>query len=229
MKTGGWWVGLVMNASLAVVSCSGRLDYEPAEYQVMGAGGAGGSSMPGNNPPVTPPNNTPPATGGAGGGGAGGGGAGGGGAGGSGGASAAGGTGGSSQQPPKSDAGIGAEAASGPETAPPVTSTCPPGKDALAVIAARCGSCHGQTSPTKGLDVVTPGLAARLVGVKSACGGRPFLETTGTAGYFLDKLDGPVAGCGGQMPFGAPPLTPDERGCIEDWARLAIARGVSGR
>jgi hypothetical protein len=238
MKTGAWWMGmgLAMSVSLGVGGgCSGRLDYEPAEYMV-GAAGSGGNAM------------TPPATGGAGAGSGGGGGsgsgsggasaAGSGGAGsGSGGAGGAGtggvaanggaGGGGGSQQPPKSDAGIGAEV--GGAEAGPAASACPPGKDALGIMAAKCGNCHGAVTPTKGLDVVSPNLAARLVGVKSACGARPFLETTGTAGYFLDKLDGPVAGCGGQMPFGTPPLTPEERGCIDEWARLAIARGVSGR
>jgi hypothetical protein len=96
----------------------------------------------------------------------------------------------------------------------------------------KCGTCHGERTPTKGLDLVTPGVTARLVGIRSGCNARPFLDPMGSgsaSSYFIEKLDGPVTGCGGQMPFGAAPLTPDERSCLEEWADSAIARGQVGR
>jgi hypothetical protein len=125
--------------------------------------------------------------------------------------------------PPAADAGAPA----------PVASVCPPGVEALGLIAKRCGGCHGDRMPSKGLDLVTPGVAARLVGVKSACEGKPLLAplaagATGgePTGHFLDKLIGPVAGCGAQMPYGAAALTPGEFDCLVEWSARAVARGT---
>jgi hypothetical protein len=117
-------------------------------------------------------------------------------------------------------------------TPPPSASACPNGLDALTILAQKCGTCHGERTPTKGLDLATAGVTGRLVGVKSTCSGRPFLDpmaANSAASYFIEKLDGAVAGCGGQMPFGAAPLTPGERACLEEWADRAIARGQVGR
>ncbi len=110
----------------------------------------------------------------------------------------------------------------------PAPSGCAPGLDALAIMSAKCGLCHGEVSPTKGLDLVSPGISRRLVGVRSACNNRDFLEVGAGAarGYFLEKLYGAVEGCGEIMPFAAPPLSPDELACLVDWAGLAVARGV---
>jgi hypothetical protein len=116
--------------------------------------------------------------------------------------------------------------------ATPPASACPAGLDALSILVQRCGSCHGARTPTKGLDVASAGVVARLVGVKSACNGRPFLDPaapSSASSYFIQKLDGAVAGCGVQMPFGAPALNRDERACLEEWADSAIARGQVGR
>jgi hypothetical protein len=114
----------------------------------------------------------------------------------------------------------------------PVASVCPPGVDALGLLGKRCGSCHGDRQPAKGLDLVTPGLAGRLVGIKSTCPNRALLDAApvGTmpepTGHFLDKLNGPVSGCGAQMPYGTPALSPSEYDCIVEWAAKAVARGM---
>ena len=118
-----------------------------------------------------------------------------------------------------------------PASDPPMmASTCPEGTDALALLVARCGDCHDAQDKAKGLDLVTPGVAARLVGVKSACGDKLLLDPSGptAAGQLLDKLRGPVAGCGAQMPYGMPPLTAQERSCLAAWADQAIARTKGG-
>jgi hypothetical protein len=111
----------------------------------------------------------------------------------------------------------------------PPASVCPPDTDALAIMVTKCGACHNATTPTKELDLVTPGVARRLVGIKSTCDNRNFLEPPpGPArGYFLDKLMGPVEGCGEIMPFAAPPLTSEEKSCLFDWIEKAVARGVT--
>jgi hypothetical protein len=124
-----------------------------------------------------------------------------------------------------------------PATTPPATepppmmvSPCPEGTDALALLVARCGDCHDAQDRAKGLDLVTPGVAARLVGVKSACGDKLLLDPSGptAAGQLLDKLRGPVANCGAQMPYGMPPLTAQEKACVAAWADQAIARTKGG-
>ena len=130
---------------------------------------------------------------------------------------------------PPQAGGAPAAPAPAPEARPPAAQPCA-GLDALAILAQRCGACHGERTPTKGLDLISPGVGKRLVGVQSSCMGRPFLASNEAAGesLFVIKMDGPVAGCGGQMPFGAAPLSPEERACLVDWSEKAIAR-ESGR
>jgi hypothetical protein len=109
---------------------------------------------------------------------------------------------------------------------PQAPAGCAPGLDALSILAAKCGTCHGEVSPTKGLDLVTPGVAKRLVGIQSTCYSRAFLDLKAgpVSGYFLDKLEGPVENCGEIMPFAAPPLSADEKSCLVEWAGRAVAR-----
>jgi hypothetical protein len=110
-------------------------------------------------------------------------------------------------------------------------SACPPGVEALALLAERCGACHGARSGTKGLDLVSPGVGGRLVGAKSTCEGRLQLETANPypTGLLLDKIDGPVPGCGPQMPYGAPLFNAAERACVGEWAARAIAQAAEGK
>jgi hypothetical protein len=111
-------------------------------------------------------------------------------------------------------------------------SVCPPGVDALMLLAQRCGNCHGEKSPAKNLDLVTPGVATRMAGVKSTCMNRPLLDLDGLpdrpSGVFLDKLAGPVAGCGAQMPYGTPAIAGAERDCLIEWSARAVARAQKG-
>jgi hypothetical protein len=102
---------------------------------------------------------------------------------------------------------------------------CPAGFDVLdTVFKKRCGACHGAASPSRNLDLVSPGLGARLVGKASTCGGQPLIAASGRppSGLLFDKLAGAVAGCGVQMPAGAAPLAPIERQCVSEWAVQAI-------
>jgi hypothetical protein len=133
-------------------------------------------------------------------------------------------------RPPVADAGAPAPAPAPAPTPDPATSVCPPGVEALGLLAQRCGGCHGAGKPAKGLDLVTPGLAARVVGVKSTCMDRPLLQDgMPVTGMLLDKVEGPVAGCGAQMPFGAPPLSASERACLAEWSERVVARARNGR
>jgi hypothetical protein len=110
---------------------------------------------------------------------------------------------------------------------------CPAGFDVVnTVFKDKCGGCHGATAPTKGLDLVTAGVGARTVDVVSTCNKKPLVSSTLVAGapsgHLLDKLAGPVTGCGVQMPAGGTPLTPTEMACVKEWALKAIDTATAG-
>lgn len=73
------------------------------------------------------------------------------------------------------------------------------------------GTCH---SPGSGLvDLVSPGLADRLVG-PSACMGAPLADPDDPTGSVLyRKLAGEPA-CGSKMPLGQPAFTADDLACV---------------
>ena len=77
------------------------------------------------------------------------------------------------------------------------------------ILTPKCGTCHGKNAPAAGLDLVTTGIKVRLLNVAArGCGGKKLVTATDqVGGHFFDKLIGGVANCGGQMPFGAPPLS----------------------
>lgn len=115
------------------------------------------------------------------------------------------------------------------ETAGPVVvpapQACATDVAALALLADKCGGCHSGEDAPKGLDLVSAGVAGRLVGVKSSCQGRWLLDPAAAgAGHFIDKLGDAVPGCGQQMPYRLGGLTSGERICLETWARAAIRR-----
>ena len=77
------------------------------------------------------------------------------------------------------------------------------------ILTPKCGTCHGKNAPAAGLDLVTAGIKTRLLNVAArGCAGKQLVTATDVVGgHFFDKLIGGVANCGGQMPFGAPPLS----------------------
>jgi hypothetical protein len=108
---------------------------------------------------------------------------------------------------------------------------CPTGYNiATALFMPKCAGCHSATSPTKNLDLATAGIAARMLNKVSTCMNQPLIAgtLTGTAptGLLFKKLQGNVSGCGVQMPAGAPPLTPVEMACVNDWAVAAINKAA---
>jgi hypothetical protein len=201
--------------AVAGVACTGTLEHEPGAYfggVSVSDAGAGGKVAPADGPPRTlPPDPV--------------------------------------QQPPQPapdaaprwedaapswDAPAPADAMAQPVMPPPDAapiSVCAPGADAPALLAARCGGCHNPMNAAKGLDLRTAGVGMRVVGVASTCQMRPLLANGpgAPAGHLLDKLDGPVPGCGNQMPFGGPSLSAQEKACVREWAAQAIAKFGTGR
>jgi hypothetical protein len=108
----------------------------------------------------------------------------------------------------------------------PAAAACPPGTDATEILKKSCGGCHGAASPAKNLDLVSAGLAARLINKPAQCNNQPYISSTGgmdPAGLLLDKLAGPVSDCGVQMPpTGLPALSPTDVACVRAWAVDAV-------
>jgi len=121
----------------------------------------------------------------------------------------------------------------GAPDAPPLQASCPTGFDVVTtVFKDKCGGCHGAAAPTKNLDLVTTGIGARTVGAVSTCNNKPLLSTTlvggAAVGHLLDKLAGPVTGCGVQMPAGGTPLSSVEMACVKEWALKAVQTANAG-
>jgi hypothetical protein len=112
----------------------------------------------------------------------------------------------------------------------PAAPACPPGTDVAQIFKTSCGLCHGAASPAKNLDLVSAGLAARLINKPAECNNRPLLSTTGGSapdGVLLEKLAGPVSDCGVQMPpTGTFTLSATDMACITDWAADAINKAA---
>jgi hypothetical protein len=110
--------------------------------------------------------------------------------------------------------------------------TCTLGVSAVEaqLIRPRCATanCHDRAGRAGGLDLETPGLAARLVNARSAmCSGRVLVDPASpTTGYFIEKLS-PSPRCGGRMPLGAPALTSGELTCVRAWvSTLGVDAGM---
>ena len=104
---------------------------------------------------------------------------------------------------------------------------------AMVLSTARCAGagCHSSTQP-QGVDLMSPGLVARLLNVKpttGACmpGGMAYLTpgSTPATGLLLDKLKA-TPSCGLTMPFGGlgGALNDSELACVNDWA-TAVTTG----
>lgn len=109
-------------------------------------------------------------------------------------------------------------------------SDCPPGF-VEEMFATRCaGLCHTGSSPEAGLDLVSEGVAERLIGATSEslfCEGKMLVAPDADdpmEHLLLDKLSESPS-CGGRMPFGGEALTIAEVQCVEQWVneQLGVA------
>jgi len=82
-----------------------------------------------------------------------------------------------------------------------------------------CGDtgCHGRTAPQQGLDLVSPGVASRVVGVSAkACAGA-LADPENPEGSLLYTKLLPRPACGSQMPLARPPLSSTDAACVLAW------------
>ncbi|MCA9671576.1 MAG: hypothetical protein KC503_38525 [Myxococcales bacterium] len=107
-----------------------------------------------------------------------------------------------------------------------VSSACELGIDVRhEIFIERCGACHGSASPRGGLDLVTPGAVARMLGKRAAsCGGRPLITDDGAGGVLFDRVEG--SDCAKPMPpSGDAPLDRYELDCLYAFVRSEAAQG----
>lgn len=93
------------------------------------------------------------------------------------------------------------------------------------IFARTCGGegCHetvNGTPASNNLDLILPGIKARIKPQVSSCSGIPM------AAYLLEKVAGSKAACAGsRMPLGKPALSSNEIACITDWVVSVMDAG----
>lgn len=88
------------------------------------------------------------------------------------------------------------------------------------LFAARCAGsgCHGSDMPAANLDLVSSGVAGRLLDTSGVCSGRLIDTASVSRSLLLDKVS-VVPRCGQAMPVDAPPLTDQEAACLKVWVQ----------
>jgi hypothetical protein len=82
-----------------------------------------------------------------------------------------------------------------------------------------CGGtgCHGATGPQQDLDLVSPGVAARVVGVTGiGCTATLADPSDPEASLLYQKLS-PTPPCGSPMPLARPALSDEDAACVLAW------------
>jgi len=110
------------------------------------------------------------------------------------------------------DAGSDAAAGAGPDLGP-----C--GDVVTRIFVPSCGGtgCHGATGAQQDLDLVSPGVAARVVGVTgTGCISTLADPANPEASLIYQKLS-PTPPCGSPMPLARPALSEDDVACVLAW------------
>ena len=86
------------------------------------------------------------------------------------------------------------------------------------IFVPRCGgACHGATAPQQGLDLVSAGVAARVVGVAATSCAATLADPADPASSFLYTKLAAKPPCGGQMPLAQLPLSAADTACVLSW------------
>jgi len=117
-----------------------------------------------------------------------------------------------------SDAAAPADAGSdaGPDAGPDLG---PCGDVVTRIFVPSCGGtgCHGATAPQQDLDLVSPGVAARVVGVLGlGCSATLADPSDPQASLIYQKLS-PTPPCGSPMPLARPALSDEDAACVLAW------------
>jgi hypothetical protein len=105
-------------------------------------------------------------------------------------------------------------------------------EDAPSILASSCGGegCHGPSEPAVGLDLVSSGLAGRLVGVTASadgeCAERPLIDPAEPGASLLGAKTSTAPPCGSRMPLAGSFLSRAEQACLEEWIAAQAAAGT---
>ncbi len=77
--------------------------------------------------------------------------------------------------------------------------------------------CHGDTSPQQDLDLVSPGVKSRLVGVPGKQCLQPLVDLQAPEQSLIYTKLLTKPDCGAQMPLARPPLSAAEIACVLAW------------
>ncbi|MEI9942515.1 MAG: hypothetical protein WDO69_35320 [Pseudomonadota bacterium] len=123
-------------------------------------------------------------------------------------------SGGDAATPVEAGSEAGAEAGAGPDLGP-----C--GDVVTRIFIPSCGGtgCHGAVGPQQDLDLVSPGVASRVVGVPgtgTGCVSTLADPTNPEASLIYQKLS-PTPPCGSPMPLARPALSDEDVACVLAW------------
>jgi hypothetical protein len=87
------------------------------------------------------------------------------------------------------------------------------------ILAAQCGGtgCHGPMAPQQGLDLESPDVAARVVGVAATSCAATLADPANPSVSFLYTKLAVKPPCGSQMPLARPPLSSADAACVLAW------------
>ena len=87
------------------------------------------------------------------------------------------------------------------------------------IFVAQCGGsgCHGASAPQQGLDLESPDLAARVVGIPAVSCAATLADPADPASSFLYTKLAVKPPCGAQMPLARPPLGSADVACVLAW------------
>jgi hypothetical protein len=112
---------------------------------------------------------------------------------------------------------------------------CPSGYDVekdLFQSTCAASACHDSTDAAGTLDLGSPGVASRLIGVAASdpkCKSRLLIDPNSPDKSFLiEKLEKAKPQCGVQMPNGSKPLGGDVIQCVVDWVHAHVGNTDGG-
>lgn len=87
------------------------------------------------------------------------------------------------------------------------------------IFVPNCGgtACHGANAPQQDLDLVSPGVASRVVGVAGKECAASLADPADPEGSLIYQKILPNPPCGGQMPLARPPLSRADAQCVLAW------------
>jgi hypothetical protein len=105
--------------------------------------------------------------------------------------------------------------------------SCPDVPEDIFLADCTSASCHDSQYEAQGLDLQSPNLAARLVGVPATEGPGLLIDPTMPSGSVLYTKVTAAPPFGARMPIGAAPLESDEINCVLAWITQEAASGTS--